>query len=85
MNKETSSARLIRGFSRFGVGAALLIALCGAGYTAFVIAFAPMPAPRDFDAAKFAGIGLGITGVSAFAAFGFFHGLGWILAGFARD
>jgi hypothetical protein len=79
------SNRITRGFSRLGIWAAVLVAICGAGVTAFAIVFAPTPAPPDFDAAKFAGIGLGITGVLALATFVFFRGLGWIIAGFARD
>jgi hypothetical protein len=30
-------------------------------------------------------IGLGLTGAACLAAFGFFAGLGWMIAGFARD
>jgi hypothetical protein len=51
-------------------------------------------APSMFDdlipppivvAGKSAAIGLGVTLLLAFAAYGFFRGLGWIIAGFARD
>lgn len=47
----------------------------------FVIDPSPSPA---VEAAKTAGIGLGITALLALGAFGFFRGLGWILAAFAR-
>jgi hypothetical protein len=37
------------------------------------------------SAALTVAIGLGITGAACLAVFGFFSGLGWIIAGFARD
>jgi hypothetical protein len=43
-----------------------------------------LPSPVAI-AAKAAGMGLGITALAALAAFGFFRGLGWIIAGFGRD
>lgn len=43
-----------------------------------------MPSPA-FVVATSLGIGLGITAALALAAFGFFRGLGGVLAGFARD
>jgi hypothetical protein len=81
--------RIIRGFSRLGVGAAVLVAMCGAGFTAVAIvmpALDPYP-PPDLAAyaIKTAGIGLGITSLLALAAFVFFRGLGWVITGFARD
>jgi hypothetical protein len=36
-------------------------------------------------AVKAAAVGLGITAALALAAWGFFRGVGWMLAGFARD
>jgi hypothetical protein len=53
-----------------------------------------IPAPRQFlniDAKAFTSamltiaIGLGITSTACLAVFGFFSGLGWVIAGFARD
>jgi hypothetical protein len=83
------ATRIIRGFSRLGVGAAVLVAACGTGFTALAIvmpALDPSPPPDLVAyAAKTAGIGLGVTSLLALAAFVFFRGLGWVLAGFARD
>jgi hypothetical protein len=48
-------------------------------------------APWDRDEAAFhiattsALIGLGVTGAACLAVFGFFAGLGWVVAGFTRD
>jgi hypothetical protein len=131
MSDDTKSAvRIIRGFSRLGVGAAILVMLCGAGLTAMVVsdqyaqskgkghisvagpggvtvkfptgtdwptiykvlgsqasvqsAEYPTVSPTD-EATRIAVIGLGITAAMALAAWGFFRGVGWMLAGFARD
>ena len=45
------------------------------------VALAPSPAAV---ATKTSAVGLGITALLALAAFGFFHVLGWMVAGFAR-
>jgi hypothetical protein len=107
-----SSARIIRSFSRIGIGAAALVAISGLALTAIV-------ADRDYETAthwpgtsvakadlpdvppwvKYERIndeafktvrstvliGMGITGAACLAVFGFFGGLGWVIAGFARD
>jgi hypothetical protein len=122
--------RIIRGFSRLGAGAALLVTLCGMGVTAVIVsdqharghfsvtgidkvsvyfptgtpesvvhdvmlyrAGYPGPLSPAASAAfslippdiKAAVIGLGVTALLALVAFGFFRGLGWVVAGFARD
>jgi hypothetical protein len=43
-----------------------------------------IPSPASV-AAKAAGIGFGITAMLALATWAFFRGLGWVVAGFARD
>jgi hypothetical protein len=130
-----TSRRVIRGFSRLGIGGALLVTLCGAALTAVaasdryartkatghllvagpggvivkfptetdwptiyrvmgdqfggssfsVQSIEPPEAPPNVEAAKTAAIGLGITAFLAFATWGLFRGVGWMLAGFARD
>jgi hypothetical protein len=67
--------RIIRGFSRLGIATAVLVALCGALVTT-ALAGDPHANP---------GAILGITGLLALAAWGFFRGLGWVLAGFAPN
>jgi hypothetical protein len=111
------SARIMRGFKRIGIGAAVLMAMLGVTVTTSVAVNtynnemgwsdvlsqpAHIPAsralandielaPRERDEAAFhiattsALIGLGITAAACLAVFGFFRGLGWVIAGFARD
>jgi hypothetical protein len=45
------------------------------------VGVAPSPAAV---ATKTSAVGLGVTALLALAAFGIFHGLGWMVAGFAR-
>jgi hypothetical protein len=146
-----SSARIMRGFSRIGVGAAAITAVLGLTATANLaindywpgnrvqtdpvawgafpevnpsksnippfdpskpyeiatknspnplISSTPNPASKPFDPDEYLAfkriealksaaltilIGLGITGAACLAVFGFFSGLGWVIAGFARD
>jgi hypothetical protein len=121
---------IIRGFSRLGIGVAILILFAGAAVTLMAasdqyykaelesgvgrvrvaiddrsplaignrlpapmaqeprrlsdvvnVALAPSPAAV---ATKTSAAGLAVTALLALAAFGFFHGLGWVVAGFAR-
>ena len=88
------SNRIIRGFSRLGIGAAVLTAIYGLVPNIYAQIDDPPPTGLNelvrhrtpaLYAAKTACVGLGITALAALAVFGFFRGLGWIIAGFARD
>jgi hypothetical protein len=125
----TTGRRIIRGFSRLGVGAALLVALCGAAFTYMLASdqfergisvtgpdnvtvyfkngtdasvineamsrrfgvpgdlspAASSAGSRLSPAVKTASIGIGITAALAFVTWALFRGVGWMLAGFARD
>ena len=72
-----ASARILRGFSRVGIGAAVLIGLLGLAVTADLAARFPATA-------SVANL-LGITGAVSLVVFGFFRLVGWVVAGFARD
>lgn len=71
----TTSDRIQRGFERFGIDAADLVAIAGIGLTAAL--FVP------YDAARLRA-GFTITGASAVAVLRFLRGLGWV-SRFAKD
>jgi hypothetical protein len=111
MQQLRSSARIMRGFSRIGIGAAVLIAVTGLAITVGVAVSSyksansevkPWYLTPDYEegirrviaershqarnaAMRSALIGLGITGATSLAIFGFFRSLGSVVAGFARD
>jgi hypothetical protein len=66
---------IIRGFNRIAVGAAVVILLIG------LPAVALMAGRLQGDVAG----NLCITVGAALALYGFFRGLGWVIAGFGRD
>jgi hypothetical protein len=70
--------RIARGFSRLGIWAAGLVGIAGLTVTGMAVYF------NNFGADAIL-TGLALTGALALAAFVFFRGLGWVLAGFAKD
>lgn len=95
----SSSSPILRGFSRLGIGCAVLIAMIGVAVTATVViddygqwvggssppaGFAPDP-PSISTFVPTVLIGGGITITACLLIIGFFRGLGWIVAGFAGD
>jgi hypothetical protein len=95
----SSSGPIIRGFSRLGLGCAVLIAMIGVALTATIViddynrwaggssppaGFVPdAPATSAFVPTVL--IGGGITITACLLIIGFFRGLGSVVAGFARD
>jgi hypothetical protein len=95
----SSSGPILRGFSRLGIGCAVIFAMIGVVVTATVVmddynrwvgGSAPpagvvpgLPPISTFVPTLL--IGGGITITSCLLIFGFFRGLGWVVAGFARD
>jgi hypothetical protein len=95
----SSSAPILRGFSRLGIGCAVLIAVIGVAVTAIIVmddysrwvagssppgGFALNPPPISTFVPTVL-IGGGITITACLLIMGFFRGLGWVVAGFARD
>jgi hypothetical protein len=95
----SSSAPILRGFSRLGIGCAVLIAMIGVAVTATVVmddysrwvagsasptgvVVGPPPISTFVPTVL---IGGGITITACLLIIGFFRGLGWVVAGFARD
>jgi hypothetical protein len=95
----SSSAPVLRGFSRLGIGCAVLIAMIGVVVTATVVmddysrwvgGSAPpagivLGPPPISTLVRTVLIGGGITITACLLIIGFFRGLGWVVAGFARD
>jgi hypothetical protein len=108
----SASARIIRGFSRIGIGSVVVVAIVGVAVTTTVVidewvrisslpdapwlAYAPKleassahgwwsSDPVLGSAVSNVLAGLAITGIASLVIFEFFRGLGWIIAGFARD
>jgi hypothetical protein len=95
----SSTAPILRGFSRLGIGCAVLVAMIGVVVTATIViddynqwaggssppaGFVPdAPAISTFVPTVL--IGGGITITACLLMIGFFRGLGWVVAGFARD
>jgi hypothetical protein len=95
----SSSGPILRGFSRLGIGCAVLIAMIGVAVTATIViddynrwiggssppaGFVPDPPPVSTFLPTVL-IGGGITITACLLIIGFFRGLGWVVAGFARD
>jgi hypothetical protein len=94
-----SSAPILRGFSRLGIGCAVLIAIIGVVVTATVVmddynrwvggsgppAGVVLGPPSISTFVPTVLIGGGITITACLLIIGFFRGLGWVVAGFARD
>jgi hypothetical protein len=55
------------------------------GPTLTPVYYDPFVGPAIRAAIVTVAIGLGITGAACLAVSGFFGGLGWVIAGFARD
>jgi hypothetical protein len=70
--------QIARGFSRIGAWAAVMAVIVGVGLTGI------WAAVQYFEVTGI-GIGLGLTALAAIAAFAFFRGVGWIIAGFLED
>ena len=95
----SSSGPILRGFSRLGIGCAVLIAMIGVAVTATVVmddysrwvGGASPPAGFALDRPPISTfvptvlIGGGITIAACLLIIGFFRGVGWVAAGFARD
>jgi hypothetical protein len=92
----SSSGPILRGFSRLGIGCAVLIAMIGVAVTATIViddynrwaggSSPPAPdAPATSTFVPTVLIGGGITITACLLIIGFFRGLGWVVAGFARD
>jgi hypothetical protein len=95
----SSSGPILRGFSRLGIGCAVLIAMIGVAVTATIVVddynrwaggssspagFVLEPPPLSTFVPT-ALIGGGITIAACLLIIGFFRGLGWVVAGFAGD
>lgn len=95
----SSNGPILRGFSRLGIGCAVLIAMIGVAVTATVViddysrwvggsappaGFVLGPPPISTFVPTVL-IGGGITITACLLIIGFFRGLGWVVAGFARD
>jgi hypothetical protein len=95
----SSSGPILHGFSRLGIGCAILIAMIGVAVTATVViddysrwvGGSSPPAGLVLDPPPISTfvptvlIGGGITITACLLIVGFFRGLGWVIAGFARD
>jgi hypothetical protein len=68
---------VIHRFHRVGVAVAVLILLAGGSWTVAAVLF--------HGTMAVIGIGVAATIVLALAAWGFYRGLGWVIARFARD
>jgi hypothetical protein len=94
-----SSGPILRGFSRLGIGCAVLIAMIGAAVTATIVmddynrwvggssppaGFVPESPPISTFVPTVL-IGGGITIAACLLIIGFFRGLGWVVAGFVGD
>jgi hypothetical protein len=77
--------RIARGFARLGIWAAVMAVIVGVGGTGIwaVVQYSDTGL-KGIDATGI-GIGLALTTLAATAAFVFFRGIGWIIAGFLDD
>jgi len=93
----SSSAPILRGFSRLGVGCAVVIAMIGVAVTATIVIddynrwvagsspSAGFVAPPISTFVPTVLVGAGSTITACLLIVGFFRGLGWVVAGFIRD